>query len=201
MTNPKRNRKLRTRSTNKSLANAGPVRKLSSLKGRADQSSRRSSTFWGAVKAHRLLSLPKQRVGSSTRCAASLPAWCARSSASRLSLPRPTACASTVSSRRSRRQSQRAMPRLPNPTRHNDGSAVDRPLCDRGRGRPGSVPRHRRTPTAMAHDVRCHPPKGLTKDILGRMIAYRIQEEAFGGLDRETVKLLDRLARGRSRVN
>jgi hypothetical protein len=41
------------------------------------------------------------------------------------------------------------------------------------------------------------PPKGLTKDIIARMIAYRIQGEAFGGLDRETVKLLDRLARGR----
>lgn len=40
------------------------------------------------------------------------------------------------------------------------------------------------------------PPKGLTKDITARMIAYRIQEEAFGGLDRETVKLLDRLAGG-----
>jgi hypothetical protein len=40
------------------------------------------------------------------------------------------------------------------------------------------------------------PPAGLTKDILARMIAYRIQEEAFGGLDRETIKLLDRLARG-----
>ena len=40
------------------------------------------------------------------------------------------------------------------------------------------------------------PPRGLTKDILGRMIAYRIQEEAFGGLDRDLVKLLDRLARG-----
>lgn len=40
------------------------------------------------------------------------------------------------------------------------------------------------------------PPKGLTKDILGRMIAYRIQEEAFGGLDRDLIKLLDRLARG-----
>ena len=40
------------------------------------------------------------------------------------------------------------------------------------------------------------PPKGLTKDILRRMIAYRIQEEAFGGLDRETSKLLDRLAKG-----
>jgi hypothetical protein len=40
------------------------------------------------------------------------------------------------------------------------------------------------------------PPKGLTKDIISRMIAYRIQEEAFGGLQRETVKQLDRLARG-----
>lgn len=40
------------------------------------------------------------------------------------------------------------------------------------------------------------PPKGLTKDILGRMIAYRIQEETFGGLDPATKKLLDRLARG-----
>ena len=41
------------------------------------------------------------------------------------------------------------------------------------------------------------PPPGLTKDIMARMIAYRIQEEAFGGLDRETIKLLDRLARGK----
>ncbi len=40
------------------------------------------------------------------------------------------------------------------------------------------------------------PPKGLTKDIIARMIASRIQGEAFGGLDRETVRLLDRLARG-----
>ena len=42
------------------------------------------------------------------------------------------------------------------------------------------------------------PPQGLTKDIIARMIAYRIQEEAFGGLDRETIKLLDRLARGQN---
>jgi len=40
------------------------------------------------------------------------------------------------------------------------------------------------------------PPKGLTKDIIARMIAYRIQCEALGGPERETVKLLDRLARG-----
>jgi hypothetical protein len=40
------------------------------------------------------------------------------------------------------------------------------------------------------------PPKGLTKDIIARMIADRIQGQAFGGLDRETVKLLDRLVGG-----
>ena len=43
------------------------------------------------------------------------------------------------------------------------------------------------------------PPKGLTKDIIARTIAYRTQEKAFGGLDRETVKLLDRLASGGKR--
>jgi hypothetical protein len=38
-------------------------------------------------------------------------------------------------------------------------------------------------------------PKGLTADLLRRMIANRIQEEAFGTLDRATLKLLDGLAR------
>ena len=40
------------------------------------------------------------------------------------------------------------------------------------------------------------PSQGLTRDIMARLVAYRIQEEAFGGLDRETRKLLERLARG-----
>ena len=40
------------------------------------------------------------------------------------------------------------------------------------------------------------PPPGLTKDIIARMIAYRIQEEAFGGLDAKTARFLDRMARG-----
>ena len=40
------------------------------------------------------------------------------------------------------------------------------------------------------------PPAGLTKDIIARMIASRIQEEAFGSLDKDSIKLLDRLARG-----
>jgi hypothetical protein len=40
------------------------------------------------------------------------------------------------------------------------------------------------------------PPRALTKDLIARMITYRIQEVAFGGLDRATIKLLDRLARG-----
>jgi hypothetical protein len=39
------------------------------------------------------------------------------------------------------------------------------------------------------------PPAGLSKDLLGRMIAWRLQERAFGGLDRESLTFLDSLAR------
>lgn len=39
------------------------------------------------------------------------------------------------------------------------------------------------------------PPADLSKDLLGRMIAYRLQERAFGGLDRENLRFLDGLAR------
>ena len=38
-------------------------------------------------------------------------------------------------------------------------------------------------------------PEQLTADLLRRMIANRLQEEAFGTLDRATLKLLDGLAR------
>jgi hypothetical protein len=38
-------------------------------------------------------------------------------------------------------------------------------------------------------------PKSLSVDLLRRMIANRIQKEAFGTLDRATLKLLDGLAR------
>ena len=38
------------------------------------------------------------------------------------------------------------------------------------------------------------PPRSLTVDLLRRMIANRIQEEAFGTLDRATLKWLDGLA-------
>ena len=39
------------------------------------------------------------------------------------------------------------------------------------------------------------PPAGLSRDLLGRMIAMRIQEQAFGGLDRESLSFLDSLPR------
>lgn len=42
------------------------------------------------------------------------------------------------------------------------------------------------------------PPPALTKSLLGSMIAYRIQEQAYGGLDRATVKLLDSLVRSKT---
>ena len=39
------------------------------------------------------------------------------------------------------------------------------------------------------------PPAGLSKDLLGRTIAWRLQERAFGGLDRESLSFLEGLAR------
>ena len=39
------------------------------------------------------------------------------------------------------------------------------------------------------------PPSDLSKDLLGRMIAYCVQERIFGGLDRESLRFLDGLAR------
>jgi hypothetical protein len=35
------------------------------------------------------------------------------------------------------------------------------------------------------------PPAALSKDLLGRMIAWRMQEQAFGGLDRDSLKFLE----------
>jgi len=40
-------------------------------------------------------------------------------------------------------------------------------------------------------------PAALTKDLLARMIAYRVQERAFGGLDHATEKLLESYANGK----
>jgi hypothetical protein len=40
------------------------------------------------------------------------------------------------------------------------------------------------------------PPAGVTKDIMARMMAYRIQEQALGGPDRAVIRALERLARG-----
>ena len=39
------------------------------------------------------------------------------------------------------------------------------------------------------------PSAGLSKDLLGRMMAARLQERAFGGLDRDSLRFLDHLAR------
>jgi hypothetical protein len=39
------------------------------------------------------------------------------------------------------------------------------------------------------------PLAALSKDLLGRMLAFRLQERAFGGLDRESLGLLEGFAR------
>ena len=44
--------------------------------------------------------------------------------------------------------------------------------------------------------LRSSPPPALTKDLMARMIAWDIQEQALGGLDAATRTLLQGLARG-----
>ncbi|HUK11146.1 MAG TPA: DUF2924 domain-containing protein, partial [Stellaceae bacterium] len=43
---------------------------------------------------------------------------------------------------------------------------------------------------------RSSPPPALTTDLMARMVAWSIQEQALGGPDAATLKLLDSLARG-----
>jgi hypothetical protein len=44
--------------------------------------------------------------------------------------------------------------------------------------------------------LRSSPPPALTKDLMARFICWHIQEQALGGLDPDTAKLLDGVARG-----
>ena len=44
--------------------------------------------------------------------------------------------------------------------------------------------------------LRSSPPPALTKDLVVRFICWHIQEQALGGLDGDTAKLLDSRARG-----
>jgi len=45
--------------------------------------------------------------------------------------------------------------------------------------------------TAWAAEFRRNPPKGLWRDLLLRSLAWRLQERAFGGHDKATLKLLE----------
>jgi hypothetical protein len=44
---------------------------------------------------------------------------------------------------------------------------------------------------------RTSPPRGFTKGLIGRYLAYHVQEKALGGLDRAIERFLDDLALGR----
>jgi Protein of unknown function (DUF2924) len=47
--------------------------------------------------------------------------------------------------------------------------------------------------------LRSSPPPALTKDLVARFLCWHIQEQAFGGLDADTARLLDSLGRGNKR--
>jgi Protein of unknown function (DUF2924) len=45
--------------------------------------------------------------------------------------------------------------------------------------------------SAWCSEFTCEAPKALWRDLLLRMLAWRLQEKAFGGHDKATLKLLD----------
>jgi len=51
--------------------------------------------------------------------------------------------------------------------------------------------------TLWGATFRSPPPAAFTKDLMARFICRHIQEQAFGGFDRDTAKLLDGVGRGK----
>jgi Protein of unknown function (DUF2924) len=61
------------------------------------------------------------------------------------------------------------------------------------RGRTAPCNADRRTSRALATKFKSEPPKASGPDLLRRNLAYKIQENAYGGLDQATARLLRRL--------
>ena len=131
--------------------------------------------------------------GSRTRCAGSLPAWCARSSGSSLPPRRPTAAVSTGS-----------LAAKPAAIEPDHRCPAERVIMRRRWREPAAIAAEIDRIRSLRLDALRRqwrlvfgrmPPAGLSKDLLGRMIAARLQERAFGGLDRDSLRFLESLAR------
>ena len=83
--------------------------------------------------------------------------------------------------------------------RDRHASPIIRSRGDRDRDRPRAVARPRRASTLWRVTFRSSPPTAFTKDLMARFLCWHIQEQAQGGLDPETAKHLDGLARGDKR--
>src|SRR5215203_1126057 len=136
--------------------------------------------------------------GSRTRCGASSPRWSARSWVSTWCprSPQASGCTGSVlglsASGPEVMKAQSFRPPLRDGA--GDRQAVDLPIA-------AEIERVRSLPladlrTAWRKMFSRSPPAALTRDLLARMIAWRMQEKAFGGHDPESLKLLARLARG-----
>src|SRR5262245_61296106 len=127
--------------------------------------------------------------GSRTRCAPSWPPWCARSSGCGWNRRRRTAsaCIGLLPARLP------AMPRACRVRSHagalENPAAIEAEIAHLRSLALDALRRHWRVIFGRT------PPADLSKDLLGRMIAYRLQERAFGGLDRESLRFLHGLAR------
>src|SRR5215216_2625933 len=163
--------------------------------------ARNKSRCWRCCAGPRARRWPRSWMppdGSRTRSAASSPRWSARSWVSTWCprSPQASGCTGSVlglsASGPEAMKAQLVLPPL------RDGAAdrqvMDLPIAaEIARVRLLSLGDLR---TAWRKMFSRSPPAALTRDLLARMIAWRMQEKAFGGHDPESLKLLARLARG-----
>ena len=129
--------------------------------------------------------------GSRTRCAGSLPAWCARSSGSSSNRRRAKASGSTDRRRqeRARARDYRSAASVVMRSRGTEPAAIAAEI-DRIRSLPLDAIRRR-----WQAGVRTQAACGSEQGPAGSHDCARLQERAFGGLDRDSLRFLESLAR------
>src|SRR5947209_9030363 len=122
--------------------------------------------------------------GNRTRCAPSWPPWCARSSGSGWSRRRRRRARVSDCCRQGFRRCHECAECVAMRGHSTNPAAIEAEIAHLRSLALDALRRHWRVIFGRT------PPAAPSKDLLGRMTAYRLHERAFGGLDRESLRFL-----------